>query len=266
MGKFPKAKKFLGQNFLHSPGILRKLINSVKFDGGENFLEIGPGTGAMTVHLRTFAKHLLLVELDQDMLKIIDGIDSLQDVVTINQSFLNIDESQILEQLPVKYDIIGNLPYYITSPCIEHTLQNLKHWRYAYFMVQREVAQRILAKPGCKTYGRLSVFCQIQARTELISHVPRACFQPVPNVDSSFIKLTRSSLLDDEPLRHTLNLVKIGFGQRRKQLLGLLKKTYPSINWELGMQELCLIKTSRAENLSIEDWMKLACWSLEQAC
>ena len=266
MGKFPKAKKHLGQNFLHSPGMLEKLINSIKSDGGENFLEIGPGTGAMTVHLNSFADQLLLVELDTDMLKIIDGIESLQDAIKINKSFLNLSESEILECLPSKYDIIGNLPYYITSPCIEHTLENLEHWRYAYFMVQKEVAQRILSNPGCKEYGRLSVFCQLQARVELISNVPRGCFQPVPNVDSAFIKLTRKSLLNELQLKRTLNLVKIGFGQRRKQLLGLLIKAFPEVDWQLGINKLSLQKTCRAENLSIEQWANLACWSLQVAC
>ncbi|MEE2924656.1 MAG: 16S rRNA (adenine(1518)-N(6)/adenine(1519)-N(6))-dimethyltransferase RsmA [bacterium] len=266
MGKFPKAKKHLGQNFLHSPGMLQKLISSVKSDGGQNFLEIGPGTGAMTVHLNSFAKNLLLVELDQDMMKIIDGVDSLEDVNKLNKSFLNLQESQILDFLPLGYDIIGNLPYYITSPCIEHALMNLREWRNAYFMVQKEVAQRILSKPNCKEYGRLSVFCQIQAQVNIISNVPRGCFQPVPNVDSSFIRLTRISLLNELQLKHTLNLVRVGFGQRRKQLLGLLKKTYPDIDWQLGMQKLNLLKTFRAENLSVEHWMKLACWSLEKAC
>ncbi len=266
MGKFPKAKKHLGQNFLHSPGMLEKLIKSVKSDGGTNFLEIGPGTGAMTLRINTFAKKLLLVELDQDMLEIINRIDLLKDVVKINKSFLNLDENHILHSLPVNYDIIGNLPYYITSPCIEHTLLKLYHWRNAYFMVQKEVAQRILSDPGCKEYGRLSVFCQLQAKIDLISHVPRGCFQPVPNVDSSFIRFTRKTLLNEVELKHTLDLVKIGFGQRRKQLLGLLKKAYPNIDWQSGMQQLSLLNTYRAENLSIEQWAKLACWSLVKAC
>ena len=266
MGKFPKAKKHLGQNFLHSPSMLTKLIDSVQFDGGRNFLEIGPGTGAMTVHLNSFAENLLLVELDPEMLQILDRIDSIKNVTKFNKSFLDIEESQILEFLPKEYDIIGNLPYYITSPCIEHTLSNLSYWRNAYFMVQKEVAQRILSEPGCKEYGRLSVFCQLQAKVNLIANVPRGCFQPVPNVDSSFIRLSRRSIVNDLQLKHTLNLVKIGFSQRRKQLLGLLKKTHPRIDWQIGMQQLCLLKTFRAENLSIDQWVKLACWSLEKAC
>ena len=266
MAKFPKAKKHLGQNFLHSPSMLTKLIDSIHVDGGQNFLEIGPGTGAMSIHLNSFAENLLLVEIDQDMIKIIEEIVSLKDVAKLNQSFLDLQEGQILDYLPRGYDIVGNLPYYITSPCIEHVLLSLKQWRNAYFMVQKEVAQRILAKPHCKEYGRLSVFCQLLAKIELISNVPRGCFQPVPNVDSSFIRFSRNSLLDDSDLKHTLDLVKIGFSQRRKQLQGLLKKSYPGIDWQAGMKLLCLQNTSRAENLSIDQWVKLACWSADKAC
>ena len=88
----------------------------------------------------------------------------------------------------------------------------------------------------------------------------------MPNVDSAFIKLTRKSLLNELQLKRTLNLVKIGFGQRRKQLLGLLIKALPEVDWQLGINKLGLQKTCRAENLSIEQWANLACWSLQVAC
>ncbi len=266
MGRFPKAKKHLGQNFLHSPSMLTKLIHFIQVDGGRNFLEIGPGTGAMTKQLNAFADKLLVVEIDKDMIKIIEEIVSLHDVVKLNESFLNLQEDQILDHLPTSYNIVGNLPYYITSSCIEHVLLSLKHWSTAYFMVQKEVAHRILAKPHSKDYGRLTVFCQLLAKVKLISNVPRGCFQPVPNVDSSFIKFTRNPPLDKSVLKHTLDLVKTGFSQRRKQLHGLLKKSYPGIDWQTGMNLINLKHTSRAENLTIDQWVKLAYWSSNKAC
>ena len=264
MGRFPQAKKHLGQNFLHSPSMLEKLGNSLSKTGtDESFLEIGPGTGAITTLINKFAKSMLLVEVDSDMLAILDDMPELNSVYKLNLSFLDLTEEAILKVFSSNYHVVGNLPYYITTPCIEHLLLNLKHWDYAYFMVQKEVAQRILAKPGNKTYGRLTVFCSLFAETSLVTHVPRGCFQPVPGVDSSFIRLRRNLRVEESLSVATLKLVKLGFGQRRKQLSGLLSRYDRSLDWKRGFQEIGVSDRVRAEDLSIEKWISLASWSMK---
>lgn len=266
MGRFPRAKKHFGQNFLHNPNVLKKLIGAISRSGGTDFLEIGPGTGAMTTLIHSFAEKMLLVEIDQDMLTILDEIPELNGVTKLNQSFLDLSEETILETLDNGYHVIGNLPYYITTPCIEHVLLRLKNWNYAYFMVQKEVAQRILADSGSKVYGRLTVFCKLFAEIELISHVPRACFQPVPGVDSSFISFKRNLMAEGELLQQVLDLTRIGFGQRRKQLSGLLARFDANLNWRQGLESLGIVVTARAEDLTVPQWLALAKWSSAPAC
>lgn len=262
MGRFPQAKKHLGQNFLHSPSMLEKLVNSVSETGmGEPFLEIGPGTGAMTTLINKYAKSMLLIEVDPDMLNILNELPELSSVRKFNLSFLDLSEDAVLKALSSNYHVVGNLPYYITTPCIEHLLLNLRHWDYAYFMVQKEVAQRVLAKPGNKTYGRLTVFCRLFAEINLVTHVPRGCFQPVPGVDSSFIKFRRNPLVEEPLSDAILKLVKLGFSQRRKQLSGLLKRHDSSLDWKRGLLDIGISENVRAEDLSIDHWISLASWS-----
>ena len=258
---FPKAKKHLGQNFLHDPGILNRINSVFEQYSDSDWLEIGCGTGCMTRFLAEKSGALLGVELDDDLIGSLEQYFQRDDQFLIHASILDVIEEDCLESLKEQYQLVGNLPYYITSPILEHLLLNFVHFERLYIMVQREVANRIIAQPGSKDYSRLSLLCQSFLELEAKILVKAGCFQPPPKVDSMFLILKRKvNPMQGVLLDRFLEIVKLGFSQRRKKLAKLLSQglSIPKTKIEEFLVESGVSADTRAEAVSLQKWIDLA--------
>lgn len=248
-------KKRFGQHFLHDDNIIRKLLRAIRPEPGQSFIEIGPGEGALTLPLLAESKALTAIELDRDL---IDNLKRKAEKVgslrLIQADVLEVDLGSL--DLPSPWRVVGNLPYNISTPLMFHLLKWADRISDMHFMVQKEVAQRILAGPDSKQYGRLSVMIQYYCETEYLFDVPPGCFTPPPRVDSAIIRL-RPHARPPFPVSdvdHLAQVVQSAFGQRRKtignSLKGLIERD--------RLQALGIDPRLRAENLSPEDYSRIA--------
>jgi 16S rRNA (adenine1518-N6/adenine1519-N6)-dimethyltransferase len=227
-GERTEAKKSLGQNFLIDPNLQRKIVESLEPSPADEVLEIGPGTGALTQHLAPLIGRLHLVELDRQLAQRLDT--RFQDdprVTVLNRDILEV-ELESLTSDPRSLKVIGNIPYNITTPIIFKLVERQPRPATIVLMVQKEVADRILAQPGGKTYGALAVGVQSVARVERVVQVGRKAFRPVPDVDSTVIRITP---LEPPPLQASeevalRTLTRAAFGQRRKQFQRILRDAF----------------------------------------
>ncbi|WP_371246743.1 16S rRNA (adenine(1518)-N(6)/adenine(1519)-N(6))-dimethyltransferase RsmA [Mycoplasmopsis agassizii] len=250
-----KAKKSLGQNFLISQKSINKIIKSVDFETN-NILEIGPGKGALTKELIKYAKHLKVYEIDNDLIPYLKHLfekDVLKNhLEIIHQDFLeaNFDNSQ-------KYNIVANIPYYITSQILFKIIENYVVFEQITIMVQKEVGERILATESTSEYSKLSVSLQMLYDIELVSIVPANHFNPVPKVDSMVIKLIKNELPENFEINEFLNVVKTAFQFKRKTLWNNLKTVLDYNEYDLFCQQNDLSLTSRAQSLSVDKFLNL---------
>ena len=249
-----KARKRFGQHFLHDKNIINKMLRSIAVSEGERFLEIGPGQGALTFPLLAECKKLIAVELDRDLIPILNK-NSIPygELTVINADVLNFDINQLDGDQP--YRVVGNLPYNISTPLMFHLLDSITRIQDMHFMVQKEVAQRIVAKVGDKHYGRLSVMMQYQCQCQYLFDVAPGCFTPPPKVDSAIIRLTPLKA-PDYPVKDVAlfsQIVQTAFGQRRKTVSNSLKSLVSAEIFETSGID----KRLRAENLSGHDFAKL---------
>ena len=227
-GEFHRAKKSLGQNFLVDANLQRKIVASISPHLDDEVLEIGPGVGALTRHLAGKVRRLILVELDDELARRL-GSQYSDDprVEVVHADFLTIPLEQISAD-PAQLKIIGNIPYNITTPILFSLLERRPRPREIVLMVQREVADRILAEPGSKTFGALAVGVQSVATAERVINVGRNAFRPVPDVESTVIRIVphtppRATVDEETALRR---LTRAAFGQRRKQFQRILRDAY----------------------------------------
>jgi 16S rRNA (adenine1518-N6/adenine1519-N6)-dimethyltransferase len=223
-----EAKKSLGQNFLIDPNLQRRIVSALHPSSADEVLEIGPGTGALTQHLAPLVGRLHLVELDNQLAeRLADRFQGDPHVSVLNRDFLEV-ELESLTRNPRSLKVIGNIPYNITTPIIFRLIERQPRPALIVLMVQREVADRLLAKPGGKTYGALAVGVQAVARVERVVHVGRKAFRPVPDVDSTVIRLVPYEppplLPGAEAALRTLT--RAAFGQRRKQFQRILRDAF----------------------------------------
>ncbi|WP_301359090.1 16S rRNA (adenine(1518)-N(6)/adenine(1519)-N(6))-dimethyltransferase RsmA [Enterococcus spodopteracolus] len=225
-------KKSLGQNFLTEPNILRKIIETGQIDQQTNVIEVGPGIGALTEQIARHAKQVVAFEIDDRLIPVLaDTLSPYPNVTVIHQDILKTDLAEAVrtkfnEQLPLK--VVANLPYYITTPIMMHFLESDVVVDEMIVMMQKEVADRISAKPGTKAYGSLSIAVQYYMEASLAFIVPKTVFVPQPNVDSAILKLTRRatpavSVTDEKAF---FRLTKAAFQQRRKTLWNNLQHAY----------------------------------------
>ncbi len=220
----PRAKKSLGQNFLVDPNIQRKIVDAIDPHAGDTIVEIGPGTGALTRSIAASGARLFAIEKDDALADALrHELDHVPSVTIVHGDALRIDLHSIEPQQPVK--VVGNIPYNITTPLIFHLLEPGRRPIDIVLMVQREVADRIIAPAGAKTYGALSVGVRSIAAVERLFHVGRNAFRPVPAVDSTVIRITPGQpppLAPDEE-RDLRALTRITFSRRRKQMQTILR-------------------------------------------
>jgi 16S rRNA (adenine1518-N6/adenine1519-N6)-dimethyltransferase len=256
-------KRSLGQNFLVDRNIQRRIVEVADFRPGDEVLEVGPGRGALTEHLAEIADRLLLVELDDDLAEELEErFRDRPSVVVHHVNVLDLDLRDVSRD-PAALRVIGNIPYNITAPILFKFLERPRP-RDMVFMVQREVADRIVAEPGSGEYGALAVGVRSVATVERLLAVPRTAFRPVPRVDSTVIRIrpidpSPLSLEEEKRLRR---LTRAAFQWRRKQLQKILRdhpdlactrEEVRRIEEELGLE---LIR--RPESLSPEDLIRLS--------
>jgi 16S rRNA (adenine1518-N6/adenine1519-N6)-dimethyltransferase len=215
-----RARKSLGQNFLVDANAQRRIVAALDPQPGEEILEIGPGTGALTRHLAGRCARLVAVELDErlhaDLAAEFAGRD---DVHIVHGDILSLRPDELLRD-PPRARIVGNIPYNITTPLLFHLLARARRPAGIVIMVQREVADRILARPGAKAYGALTVGVRSVARVEQLFHVGRGAFRPVPAVDSTVLRITpiRPPPLSADEEADLRRLTRTLFAWRRKQI------------------------------------------------
>ncbi|ADE19999.1 16S rRNA (adenine(1518)-N(6)/adenine(1519)-N(6))-dimethyltransferase RsmA [Mycoplasma crocodyli] len=243
------AKKKFGQNFLNDDNILNKIVSIVDLKN-ENVLEIGPGRGALTRKILQDAKSLTSYEIDRDLVDILKKEFNQKNFKLVEGDFLNEDISNYKDTW-----IIANIPYYITTDILFKILENISSFKGAILMVQKEVAERIVAQKNSQDYSKLSITLQYYATVKKEFIVPSKCFNPAPNVDSAIISLKFDK---NKKWDITLNeFFKLCFLQRRKKLSYSLKTKFKIEKIKSVFETLGFDESIRIQQLSLEDILKL---------
>jgi 16S rRNA (adenine1518-N6/adenine1519-N6)-dimethyltransferase len=222
---FPPTRKSLGQHFLNDRRILGRIADALQLQGHETVLEIGPGRGALTDILVDRAGRLIAIEYDRALAALLRERYVRRGNVLIAEA--DVLEVSLGELAAGPYVLVGNVPYYITTPILFHALEPPRADRSVY-LVQREVAQRLVARPASKEYGALTVNVAAVARAELLFGVPAGAFTPPPKVESAVVRITPLAdplVMPDEEQRFRV-LVQSAFGMRRKQMRRVVRSLY----------------------------------------
>ena len=258
-----KNSKSLGQNFLTDPEVIRAIVSGADVSEKDLVIEIGPGFGVLTDEAAKHAGKVIAIEIDKDLLPVLEfTLAAHKNIEIINEDVLKIDLNELIDSEKIEnVKIIGNLPYYITTPILMKLLESNLNAESITVMMQKEVAERILAEPGGKEYGALSVAVQYRTIAETVIEVPRESFFPAPKVDSEVLKLT----LRDEPAVKPIDealffrLVKAGFSQRRKTILNSLTTSgYPKEEIADCLEAVGIDNKRRAETLSLQDFCSIS--------
>ena len=243
-----KAKKGLGQHFLRDVFVIDNIANAVPKSTNRRLMEIGPGEGVLTKRLLPNHPNMIAVEIDKEAIRYLKT--TLPTLNIIEHDFLRLDWENLRNDFP--FSVVGNLPYYITSPILFSFLDFPERWSSAVFMMQKEVADRLVARPRTKDYGILSVQTQLMADVELLFDVDRNAFYPPPKVTSSVVRLSPKEFPNDVDRELFKKVVKAAFGQRRKMMSNSLKAF-------MGGAELKseFNLTRRAEELLPEEFIEL---------
>ena len=251
-----KPKKSLGQNFLQDENIARKIVSALEINQNDLILEVGPGTGVLTKYLVQSGAEVVAIEIDKKLAKQLKIDYSDQQKFKLHQEdFLKINLENFLE--PNKTcKVIGNLPYHITSPVLFKIFENSHFFKCCVFMMQKEVAQRVVAQPNCKEYGILSINSQYYTEVKKLFDVSRHVFFPAPKITSSVVKwnFKHNKDLSKEEERIFRLIVKKVFSQRRKMLRNSLKII---TDLEININRLSLNLEQRPEQLSVSDFIEL---------
>lgn len=258
-----QAKKSFGQNFLKSPSVIKKIIDAGEVKKGDLVLEIGPGKGALTEKLLLAGAKVTAVEKDSDLLPILKERFAKEiankELILINEDILDIKPKE-KKLFSGKYKIIANIPYNITGAIFKKFLSEENQPERMILMVQKEVADRILAKNSKESL--LSISVKAYGSPKLITKVPKHLFSPEPKVDSAVIAINNISrtFFDSSKIQEKdfWGLVRAGFAHKRKLLSGNLKILDKKIDWKEKIQTITQKTNSRAEDLSLKDWSNLA--------
>ncbi|MGX7164050.1 16S rRNA (adenine(1518)-N(6)/adenine(1519)-N(6))-dimethyltransferase RsmA [Enterococcus massiliensis] len=261
-------KKSLGQNFLTEPNILRKIVETAGIDTTTNVIEVGPGIGALTEQLAKNAAEVLAFEIDDRLIPVLeDTLSAYNNVTILHQDVLKADLETVADHFQEEYPIkvVANLPYYITTPIMMHFLESKLPVAEMVVMMQKEVADRISAKPGTKAYGSLSIAVQYFMEAKLAFIVPKTVFVPQPNVDSAILKLTRRTTpaVTVTSEKEFFKLTKASFQLRRKTLWNNLLHSYgkddATKEWLTNSLATAEIDPKRrGETLSLEEFARLS--------
>ena len=250
-----RARKRFGQHFLHDPGTIRRIVAAIAPQPGDRLVEIGPGEGAITFELLRAIGHLDAVELDRDL------------VASLYERSLGIGELTVHSADALRFDfcslahegeglrLVGNLPYNISTPLLFHLLDQACCIRDMHFMLQKEVVERMAARPGGKDYGRLSVMLQARCAVIPLFTIGPGAFRPPPKVDSAVVRLLPLTEPPDIANQAIFaGLVAMAFSQRRKTLRNSLKGILPAAS----LSAVGIDPGVRAEQLTVGDFVRLA--------
>jgi 16S rRNA (adenine1518-N6/adenine1519-N6)-dimethyltransferase len=257
-----RPKKSLGQHFLRDPFIIERILAGAHFDKNATVLEIGSGMGALTFPLASCVRHVIAVEKDNalaEKLRVGLSREGIENVTMIHEDILKLDLSRLSEE---QIQVIGNIPYNISSPLIEKLIRSRDLVSRAILTLQHELAARLTASPGNKQYGALTVLIQYHAHLSPLLEIPRQSFYPKPKVSSTVVQFEFSK---PYPRRVKLEdffrkVVRAAFAHRRKTLLNSLRGTFPSWDVQSLVQamECCAINPQRrAETLGMDDFINL---------
>lgn len=266
MNKGLNLRKSLGQNFLIDQNISDKMVRLSDINSALNVLEIGPGAGALTSFLCKAANQVLAIELDNRLIPVLeDVLKEYNNFNIINGDVLKLDLKNIVKQFcsDKQWVVCANLPYNITTPVIIDLFES-GAFTFITVMIQREVARRIVAKPGTADYGAFTVFVNYYSEPEILFDVPPDCFRPKPKVFSSVVKMKmreKSLLLPDDE-KFFFKIVRSAFSQRRKTLVNALHSAFTDSFSKAELTDI-VIKSGfdsqiRGEMLSIDDFMTLS--------
>ncbi len=261
---FAFQKRF-GQNFLIDGHVIEKIIKAADISKEDTLLEIGPGIGTMTQYLAEAAGKVYAVEIDKNLIPILaDTLSAYDNVTVVNEDILKLDIDELIKNDKGKLKVVANLPYYITTPIIMGLLENHIPAESITVMVQKEVAERMQAKPGSKDYGALSLAVQYYAEPYIAANVPPNCFMPRPNVGSAVIRLTRflrpPVAVKDEKLM--FKLIRASFNQRRKTLQNGINNS-PELSFTKeqvteALRKLGINENIRGEALTLSEFAGLS--------
>lgn len=264
-----KLSKSLGQNFITDYGVIEKIITGSGISEDDLVIEIGPGIGVLTAEAADYAAHVIAIEIDKRLIPVLgETLAQYDNIEILNNDILKTDLNALIEQsrekglFSGKVRIIGNLPYYITTPIVMSLLESGVKADSITVMMQKEVADRIKSEPGGRIYGAVSVAVQYYCTVEQIAKVPRGVFIPQPKVDSAVLKLSPRTekpveLIDEKAF---FSCIRSGFGQRRKTLLnsltglrGLSKDEIRDVLQSAGIEP-----SRRAETLDMKEFAAIA--------
>lgn len=259
-----RPSKGLGQNFLVNPVILTKIVAAAELTPGDTVLEIGAGLGTLTEQLARAAGRVVAVELDERLMPVLqDTLSGFHNITLIQGDILSLDPADLFSAAAsqlTNYKVVANLPYYITSAVLRHLLEaSLKPQRMV-ITVQREVAERIVARPG--EMSLLAVSVQIYGRPQILFRIRPGSFYPSPEVESAVVRVDMHDAppVDIEDVDAFFRVVKAGFAQRRKQLRNTLAGGLhlPPEEVTAKLHEAGVEPKRRAQTLSLEEWARIA--------
>ncbi len=268
-------RKRFGQHWLRSDKALERITCAAELSAADRILEIGPGTGNLSRLLLSSAQAVVAVEIDRDLCELLaQKLGQVNNFLLLQGDILTLDLGASLVPFPAfqaPNKVVANIPYNITGPILEKLLGTIAKpvtppFELIVLLLQKEVAERLVAQPGSKAYGALSVRVQYLARCEWICTVPARAFYPPPQVDSAVVRLRPhplgSGMLEARPTarnpQHLNTLVKLGFATRRKMLRNNLKSALDRDRLTSLLEQLGIDTQVRAENLSVSDWIALS--------
>ena len=244
------ARKRFGQHFLTAVDVIDRIVRAIAPKPGERLVEIGPGLGAMTIPLRAHCDALTVIELDRDLA---ERLRRRGDLDVVESDVLKVDFGALSERLGGPIRVVGNLPYNISSPILFHLIAAAPHVVDQVFMLQKEVVDRMAAKPGTKAFGRLTVMLQWRYEIEHLFDVPPEAFDPPPRVNSAIVRMRPRANPAAVSPAVLGKIVSVAFSQRRKMLRATLGK------WLLEHGHAAEFDgTRRAEQVPVEEYIALA--------
>lgn len=252
----------LGQHFLADTRYCSRMVEALDLRANEIVVEIGPGHGAVTELLASRAQSVVAIEVDYGLMKELrQKFDQTPHVEILHADILSTDIGAICRQRNASQCyIFGNLPYYITSPIIHHVLGFADHVRAMGLLVQHEVAKRLVAQPGSRDYGYLTLLVHLHSSPRIVFQVPAGAFSPPPKVQSTFVHFALHPIqegMNRKEEQEFLTFLKQSFAHKRKKLLNCLSPVYPRQRIEQEIVRLALPLTVRAEQVSLEQFMML---------